>query len=229
MNAMKKLISLAVLTVMLLSMCSCSFVTDLIGSLIGGAPLPGIGGGETPEINEEHREAANTINKLATAEHTFMKLDIYTIKDDVQLASYYRIDTSLEEAQVEYSVQTVGTFREENGVILPPESFIVTHHGVGELMQGRLISLNGDPVNLPYVDALKGSLYIDLNTCANIQYENDAFFAFDCYDPYTLLGTDIASDSVRVNIKYSKDAIHWMSVDYITYDGVNVSIQYSFN
>ncbi len=234
---MKKLIFLTITLALALTMCSCSFLEGIIGGVIGGGGNTDVppGGGQFPnedppkEDNEQYRRAADTINKLVTQQQTRLTLEIRTTKDDVQLLSYYEIDTDLDEEQVRYSVQTRGVFREEDGVILPPESFIVTHTGVGTLVDGRLVSFGGEIVNLPYVDFLKGHLWIDVNACSNFESKEDSYLGFDCNDTYQLLGCEIDSPSVRVNVEYTPDGLVWMNMTYSTFDGTSVGIYYNFN
>ena len=228
MKALKKLIFLTLIASLLLSMCSCSipFLDKFLGGILGG-DIPGVDN-PTEENNDQYKPAADKINQLIYREQSYLELEICTEKNGVELFSRYWLDTSLDEAQVRYSIQKLGTYRTEDGVMIPPESFIVTETGVGELMQGRLISLDGQPVNLPYVDALKAKFFIDVNSCYNFQYEEDHFFAFDCENPAQLLGCEVDTTSVRMNVEYTAEAITWMNLSYATSDGTNVSLHYQF-
>ena len=238
---MKKIISFALILTLLLSLTSCAMLNDILSGMgitnnntIIPTPDP------TPEedhVDKEEMEryyrAADTINRLfKEGSQERVNVTIATEKNGITLVSYYEIDPALAEDQIRYSIQTIGTFREEGGVIVAPESFIVTSTGVGTLMQDRLVSFDGKIVSLPYVDFLKGVFYLDVDQTENFEcYDESYICSIYCtvLDVQNLLGCSVNAEQGELKAEYTEDTLRILALHYETYDGMRVSLTYDFS
>ena len=213
-NIVKRLLLLITVLTMILSFASCDLV-----ALPGGKPDQP----DQPPVKDELELLCEHLNELAGKDHADVTLTTTTVVGSVTLESVYDI----KQTSVEYRIEKIGKFVIEDGVITAPESYKTVYTGTAITEGDKVISFEGDIVELPDCDVLVGCFIFSKDNFDNCKINNGTFTC-DVKNATKFWGGAIDAANMKISVTYNDDAITSLTA---TYDatGSSVTANYVFN
>lgn len=164
----------------------------------------------------------SVMNKILRAEHENVKLDVVTEKDGTTLHSAFDVHNSDDVSTVQYSVQQLATF-EDNQL---PDNYIKTLNGTVELRNGEVVKSDGDEIEVNFEIFSFGYNFKD-KFFSDAKYENGAFTA-KVTNVNSFVG-DSEFDGTNMTVRFNyADIEPQLVVAYTTASGVSVTMTYKF-
>ena len=169
----------------------------------------------------EKQAACEKLDSLADKSYSSVNLTITTEDDGKVLVSTYELTANT----VEYSIEKLTSFTEEDGVIVAPDSYQETFTGTAEVKDNKVISLDGN-LEMPAYDVLVGgfSFVYDNLTEYTLGEGTDTFKVTDAT---AFFGTNVDTADMSVSATYNDSALVSLTVTYTT-GGVAVTLNYSY-
>lgn len=213
---MKKiLISVILMLAIWMSLAACSPST--------GDPSTGDSSSGSDTIDTEEKQAiCELLNELSRASYKTVRLDITTQTGELELKGEYVLTAK----EVTYLVERMNLLPEDGdpeGV--SPDAKTVLK-GSATIENGTVTKLDGDAVELPDYDALKGAFDFKESYFQNVEKKNGAFYA-DVVSAGAFLGTDQALNNVKLTVQYNDSALEKMVITYQTANAT-VTTEYVF-
>ena len=160
------------------------------------------------------------LQALANANYSNVILDISSTQNSVTLKDHYVICYLGEQATVDYSCQRRSTF--EDGVI--PESFITTYTGSLVAENGKIISQNGDDVEIDFTTLSVNALVFDASYFSDVE-EGEGTFEAKVTNPAGFMNVgSLSVSNMTVSVNFVGAKI--LSIAYTTSNGTAVVIEY---
>ena len=184
-------------------------------------------------INVEESGIYGDFNRMAEESYSSIKVMAVTQKDGVVLTDTYNFNFADENGVIDknkgtvtYVTQRLGEFTVVDGVLTPPEAFIIEKRGEAEVKNGT-ITQGGEEHLYQAVNGLslnfKESYFLNVVTF-------DGGFEAKVSNPQGLFGTDkIQAVDMTIQITYSQGRFQKIQVNTVNEDGSKGTITYNFN
>ena len=174
-------------------------------------------------LDEVQKQAVcATLTRLAGVDPQGIVLTVVTDSGSAQLTSVYTIGAS----EVQYSVEKLNPFTIENGVIVRPATYKTTCTGTATVDNGRVISLEGDIVELPAYETLVGGFVFTPENFENVAKDADTV-SFDVLNASEFWGGAIDAENMNVTIHFNPERLVSLSATYET-GADTVTVTYDF-
>ena len=156
------------------------------------------GGGtvETPKTVWE------TLQELSQQQYSKVKLNIKTVTGDIELNANYTLTNS----NVTYSVEQLNLLPPDGDLTNVSPDHKVTLSGTATIKNGKVNKIDGDTVDIPSYDKLKGAFNFKESNFKNVKTEKGKLTA-DVSSVSGFMGTSQSLSNMRVVVTYSDTAL----------------------
>ena len=202
---MKKfIIVLAILLGVLFCFASCNNSSE------GGDSSSGKSSLTQSEITSSDNDLSvcETLNSLVSKHYSQIKIDITTTTGDIQLnAKYEMTDT-----QISYEIEQLNrlSFTEENS-----EDYKRTIMGIATVEDGEIIEIDGEAVELPSYEELRGSFNFSEENLTDEDVSNGYYYA-KVISSQEFFGNSIYVGDLTVSVSYNTEKIQSITLNYKT-------------
>lgn len=163
-----------------------------------------------------------TLTRLNQATHEGIVMEVITEDGSGALTATYTVGRT----EVRYAVEKLNRFTVDNGVIIPPVSYKTLYEGTAIVENDRVISMEGDIVDLPEYNTLVGGFVFEASNFENVtQSENDV--SFDVIDASAFWGSALDAEDMRVTVSFTPNRMVSLSASY-TAGNTAVTVNYEF-
>ncbi len=178
--------------------------------------------------NDPSGEMRN-INSLLRDEYSKMNVTVSTEYQGYTLLDTYDLVTSDGKTNITYEIMRFNSFEESNGNVSAPDEIVTKRKGSAVVENGKLVSVNGDPITAVELDSLNLNMSLKLPYFENIKTPNNTFSA-DVVNPQGFLGVDsFDGTDLHVVIRYTESSISRIKLEYVGSSGSTVTISYVLN
>ena len=164
----------------------------------------------------------DALNELTGKNYGKIQLHITTTTDDMELESEYVLTSS----KVTYSVERMNLLPEDGDLSGISPDYKTTLKGGATVENGKITKLDGDAVELPAYDELKGNFDFQENYFKNVKAERGMFSA-EVISAKSFLGTDKNLSGVKLTVEYNDSAFERIVITYKTANAT-VNTEYVF-
>ena len=205
---MKKVISIVLFLALLTCMMSCSILN---------------GSGTTPDDNPSDKQTVyERLDNMADKSYASVKVSIITTTDTAQLSANY----VLTQTNVSYSIEQLNILPTDGNITGASSDFKTTLSGTAKVVNGKLVSVDGENVSLPSYSELKGNFSFDEKNFKNAVVGNDSLKA-DVISPSDFYGTSVDAKEMSIEVTFSNDSLIRVTVTYKT-ENASVKTVYDF-
>ena len=176
----------------------------------------------TPAEPPEQTSNVERIAELAAKSYSSITLDVTTVTDGVRLSASY----TLTQDRVSYSIEKLNTFPTDGNAAELSPSYKTTLTGEAVIENGVLKTLDGEAVDLPSYDELRGGFHFDESNFKNV-VDSATSFQADVISPSGFFGASVNVSNLKVSVSYSESAITQIDLSYQT-ERSAVQTQYTF-
>ena len=163
------------------------------------------------------------LDALAKKNYSSVYLDITTTTGMLELNSSYEITKE----SVVYSVERLNTLPSDGNIATADKSYKTTLSGSAVIVDGKVESLDGDPVDIPLYAVLLGSFNFSERYFANVE-ESDGRFSADVVSPSDFFDTQKAVENMHITVEYNSSSLKSIVITYNT-ETSDVTIAYQFS
>lgn len=169
-----------------------------------------------------------TLNKIFTKDNSLVNIKVETITNGKKLASVYIISEEANGKRITYSIERLNSFEEINGEYIIPDSYKTTLKGEAFASNGKIVEQSGDVADLDFTKIEIPSFKFNEGYFSNVQ-DNAGKFTADVTNPSGFTNASISCNEMSVSVAYSETTISEILLNYISAEGSNVIIKYSFD
>lgn len=206
---MKKiLLSIVLLFAMIIAMVSCNQPNP--------EPSPQTttpGSQETTggDIQETPKTVWEILQELSQKQYSKVELDIQTVTGNVELNANYILTNS----NVNYSVEQLNLLPSDGDLTNISPEYKTRLSGTATIKNGKIEKFDGEAVNIPSYDELKGAFNFKESNFKNVKIENGKLTA-DVISASNFMGTSKNLSNLKIVVAYNDDALQKLEVTYNT-------------
>lgn len=213
---MKKiLLSIVLLLAIIVSVASCnkpdpapspqSTPSENQQTTPGSQETTGGGAEQTPKTVYE------ILQELSQKQYSQVKLNIKTTMDDIELNASYTLTNST----VTYSVEQLNLLPSEGNLTNVSPEYKTTLSGSAIIKNGKVDKVNGDAVDIPSYDELKGAFNFNESNIKNVKNEKGKLTA-DVSSVSSFMGTVKNLSNMKIVVTYNDTALQKLEITYKT-------------
>lgn len=196
---MKKFCLLLVISILLIvTLCACDLITNVTASDM------------------------EKFNTLLDVDYDGWTLSVSTTTGDVTLNNKFVVTKETEKTTIDYTLEKLNEISIEGN-----NEFKSTIRGSVTVVDGKIVSIDGEEANLDVEQLDEVSMVFKLNYFKNISL-NSTTLSADVTNPSGFLGYEIDCHDMKLLAKYSDD-FDYIKINYTNTDGSSVEIKYEFN
>ena len=171
---------------------------------------------------EHEQSVCELLNGMTRVTYQKISLHITTRTGDMELEGRY----SLTQSKVTYSVERMNLLPEDGNLdgISPDGKSVL--EGTATVENGKITKLDGDAVELPTYEELRGAFDFQEDYFKNVESKS-GFFSADVVSASSFLGTNKALKDVRLTVEYGASALEKLVITYQTAN-TTVTTEYVF-
>lgn len=176
----------------------------------------------TPLENTQLVALCASLSAMSAVRYDEIGMQIATETSSGILNSTYTVTGS----QVQYSVERFNRFTIEGGTIVPPVSYKTVYTGSAVIVNDRVISVDGDVVELPSYQTLVGGFVFDPSNFSDATQSGNGV-TLTVVDASAFWGSSLTAENMTVTIGFDADRFVSIIVAYQT-ETANVTVNYDF-
>ena len=173
-------------------------------------------GGDTEETPKTVYEI---LQELSQKQYSQVKLNIKTIMDDIELNASY----TLKNTNVTYSVEQLNLLPPDGDLTNVSPEYKITLSGTATIKNGKVDKVDGEAVNIPSYNELKGAFNFNESNFKNIKMENGKLTA-DVISAPDFMGTSKKLSNVKIVVTYNDNALQSMVITYNTTNSAVITV-----
>ena len=162
------------------------------------------------------------LNKFSKQSYSEIKLDVTTVTDGAELTAHYTLTAD----KVEYSVEQFSLLPTDGQIGDASESYKFVTEGTATVEGNKIVSDNGEDVDIPAYNELKGGFDFKASYFTNIKNYTGKFSA-DVLSVSLFFGVSKDISNVKLVVEYSETALESIVISYETANSTVTSV-YSF-
>ena len=168
---------------------------------------------QTTEGNtqENPKTIWETLQELSQQKHSKVKLYIKTVTGDIELNANY----TLTNTNVTYSVEQLNLLPPDGDLTNVSQNYKTTLSGTATIKNGKVDKFDGEVVNIPLYDELKGTFNFKESNFKNIKMENGKLIA-DVTSVSDFMGTSKNLSNMKIVVTYNDTALQKLEITYNT-------------
>ena len=151
------------------------------------------------------------LQELSQKQYSQVKLNIKTQMDDIELNASY----ILKNTDVTYSVEQLNLLPPDGDLTNVSPDYKVTLSGTATIKNGKVDKVNGDAVDIPSYNELKGSFNFAESNFKNVKTENGKLTA-DVSSVSGFMGTVKNLSNMKIVVTYNDTALQKLEITYKT-------------
>jgi hypothetical protein len=182
-------------------------------------------GNTTPPVtqpSDPEKTVYEVLNGLTNQSYNKIKLDITTLTGDIELKANYALSAN----KVDYSIEQLNFLPSDGNLENVSPDYKTTIQGSATIENGNVTSFDGEAVNLPEYDELKGAFDFKESYFKNIQTESGKFTA-DVVNASAFIGTDKSISDMKIIVEYNDTTFQKVTITYTTSNS-SVTTVYGF-
>ena len=204
----KVLLSIVLLFAMIIAMVSCNQPNP--------EPSPQTttpGSQETTggDIQETPKTVWEILQELSQKQYSKVELDIQTVTGNVELNANYILTNS----NVNYSVEQLNLLPSDGDLTNISPEYKTRLSGTATIKNGKVEKFDGEVVNIPSYDELKGAFNFKESNFKNVKIESGKLTA-DVISASNFMGTSKNLSDLKIVVAYNDDALQKLEVTYNT-------------
>ena len=176
----------------------------------------------TPAEPPEQTSNLERIAELAAKSYSSITLDVTTVTDGVRLSASY----TLTQDRVSYSIEKLNTVPTDGTAAGLSPSYKTTLTGEAVIENGVLKTLDGEAVDLPSYDELRGGFRFDESNFSGVVDAASSYKA-NIARPSDFFGASVEMIDPKITVKYTAEALSEIKITYRT-DRASVETLYTF-
>lgn len=164
----------------------------------------------------------DTLNALSEQSYSKIQLNITSLTGDIELKANYVLTAN----NVTYSIEQLNLLVPDGDLSDTSSDYKTTIQGTATVENGKVIKLDGETVDLPEYDELKGAFDFKESYFKNVQVENGKFSA-DVVSATAFLGTNQNLSNVKLIVAYQESGFEKITITYQTANST-VTVEYKF-
>lgn len=188
---MKKLLFVILVVALLMSFTACSF----------GSGIP----------QETEKTLYDKLNEFAEQTYREIVLEVTAITGDVVLYARYTLTAET----VTYSIDRLNMLPTDGNLDGATPEWKTTVTGTATVENGTVKTLDGEAVELPSYEELKGTFTFKQEYFQNIETKSGSFSA-DVSSVAEFLGTEASISNVKIEVEYATQALKRITLTYQT-------------
>ena len=163
-----------------------------------------------------------SLNALANESYSKIKLNITTVAGDIELGAEYELTRD----KVSYSVDRLNPLPDNGFVDGSSDEYKTKLTGTADIEDGKVVRINGEEVNIPEYDELKGKFTFRKAFFENVISEDGSFSA-DVISPSGFFDFPMYAENMKVKVEYTDSGFISIKITYRTYNS-SVTTVYEF-
>ena len=206
---MKKiLLSIVLLLAMIIAMVSCNqpnpepspqTTTPDSEQTIGG------------DIQETPKTVWEILQELSQKQYSKVELDIQTVTGNIELNANYILTNS----NVNYSVEQLNLLPSDGDLTNISPEYKTRLSGTATIKNGKVDKIDGDTVDIPSYDELKGAFNFKESNFKNVKIENGKLTA-DVISVSDFMGTSKNLSNMQIVVTYNDTVLQKLEITYNT-------------
>ncbi len=153
----------------------------------------------------------DVLNGLTKQNYGKIKLNITTVTGDIRLNAQYVLTSG----DVSYSVEQLNLLPTDGNFANISPEYKTTLKGTALIENGKITKIDGDAVNIPEYDELKGAFDFKESYFADVKISNGEFSA-DVTSVSKFIGTDKNISGLKIEVEYNDSAFEKITLTYKT-------------
>ena len=170
------------------------------------------------------------LNELVKAEFANYSIDVsLTDKNSHTLNESYTVVTDESGLKtITYTVERLNKFT-LNGSVTAPNSYKSELSGTAVVDGENLIKQDGDDVGIDFAEIKLPSFNFTGDALENAMVVNDDTLMADVTNQEQFLGFTLTNEAVQIMVEFSETAISYVTLTFVTSNGNDATVVYSFN
>lgn len=162
------------------------------------------------------------LDDMADKSYSSVSVSIVTSTAKAQIFASY----VLAQTDISYSIEQINALPTDGVITGTPSNFKTTLSGNAKVVNGKLVSVDGDNVSLPSYNELNGNFNFNEENLKNVVVGNGSLKA-DVISPSKFYGTSIDANEMSIDVTFSTDSLIRVTVTYKT-ENASVKTVYDF-
>lgn len=176
----------------------------------------------TPPEPNDSELVWETLQKLSQKQYDEVIVDIQTVTGNIELNANYIVTNSI----VAYSVEQLSILSSNGDLTDIAPEYKTTISGTAIIKDGKIDKIDGNAIDIPSYDELKGNFNFQESNFKNIEIEEGKLTA-EVASAFGFMGTSKNLSDMRIVVTYSDTALHKLEISYNTTNST-VIIVYEF-
>ena len=204
----KTILSIVLLLAILVCVASCdSFPMFPSAQTTTTETQQTIGG----KVEETPKTVWDILQELSQEQYEKVNLDIQTVTGDIELNANYILTNS----NVSYSVEQLNLLPSDGDLTNVSSNYKTTISGTATIKNGNVERFDGEEVNIPTYNELKGAFNFNESNFKNVKVENGKFTA-DVAFASNFMGTSKNLSNMKIVVTYNDAALQKLEMTYNT-------------
>ena len=169
------------------------------------------------------------LNKLVSEGYSSLTAEIITLKGYNILTDTYDIEKLSDGKRITYHLTRLATFDEVDGELVIPDAYYIKYEGTVTVKDG-VVTPSADAEGFNEADFISADL--PALSFKEEYFSNPSFgdgeFSAAVKSPAEFFGRSVSATDMRVEVKYTSSALETILISYVSSNGANISLAYTF-